>query len=74
MTEIAGSSIRFRGMDPRIQIRIHTKMSWIRNTGARNYPILRGVPVCRIKPEVKSEQEGREEGAEPPAAKRFKME
>ncbi len=23
-----------RGMDPRIQIRIHTKMSWIRNTGA----------------------------------------
>jgi hypothetical protein len=21
-----------RGMDPRIQIRIHTKMSWIRNT------------------------------------------
>jgi hypothetical protein len=30
--------------------------------------------VCRIKPEVKSEQEGGEEGAEPPAAKRFKME
>ncbi len=22
-----------RGMDPRIRIRIHTKMSWIRNTG-----------------------------------------
>ncbi len=22
-----------RGMDPRIQIRIHPKMSWIRNTG-----------------------------------------
>jgi hypothetical protein len=21
------------GMDPRIRIRIHTKMSWIRNTG-----------------------------------------
>jgi hypothetical protein len=23
-----------RGMDPRIQIRIHTKMSWIRSTGS----------------------------------------
>jgi hypothetical protein len=23
-----------RGMDPRIRIRIHNKMSWIRNTGS----------------------------------------
>ncbi len=29
--------IRIRGMDPRIQIRIHTKMSWIRNTGLKKY-------------------------------------
>jgi hypothetical protein len=26
-----------RGMDPRIRIRIHPKMSWIRNTGRYNY-------------------------------------
>jgi hypothetical protein len=26
-----------RGMDPRIQIRIHTKMPWIRNTGNPEY-------------------------------------
>jgi hypothetical protein len=39
MTKIAGSGSasgsiiqRIRGMDPRIQIRIHTKMSWIRNS------------------------------------------
>jgi hypothetical protein len=25
-----------RGMDPRIRIRIHPKMSWIRNTGDRD--------------------------------------
>ncbi len=24
--------IQIRGMDPRIRIRIHTRMSWIRNT------------------------------------------
>jgi hypothetical protein len=24
-----------RGMDPRIRIRIHTKMSWVRNTGKK---------------------------------------
>jgi hypothetical protein len=45
MTKIAGSAFAsdpdpnpdpdplVRGMDPRIQIRIHTEMSWIRNTG-----------------------------------------
>jgi hypothetical protein len=27
-----------RGMDPRIRIRIHPKMSWIRNTGAQPAP------------------------------------
>ncbi len=27
-----------RGMDPRIQIRIHLKMSWIRNTGSNIVP------------------------------------
>ena len=27
-----------RGMDPRIRIRIHPKMSWIRNTGFNAYP------------------------------------
>ncbi len=26
-------------MDPRIRIRIHTKMSWIRNTDYNNYPV-----------------------------------
>ncbi len=31
-----------RGMDPRIQIRIHTKISWIRNTG-------RSEPASTIK-------------------------
>jgi hypothetical protein len=30
----ASGSISQRGMDPRIRIRIHTKMSWIRNTGS----------------------------------------
>ena len=25
-----------RGMDPRVRIRIHTKMSWIRNTASQN--------------------------------------
>jgi hypothetical protein len=25
-----------RGMDPRIRIRIHSKMLWIRNTASRN--------------------------------------
>ena len=32
-----------RGMDPRIRIMMHPKMSWIRNTGKlwRNYQILR---------------------------------
>jgi hypothetical protein len=43
MTTIAGSGSRIqdpdpdplvRGMDPRIRIRIHPKMSWIRNTGS----------------------------------------
>jgi hypothetical protein len=44
MTKIAGSGSRIqdpdpepdplvRGMDPRIRIRIHPKISWIRNTG-----------------------------------------
>ncbi len=33
MTKIEGSGSIVRGMDPRIQIRIHTKMTWIRNTG-----------------------------------------
>ncbi len=45
MTKIAGSASAsesgpfVRGMDPRIRIRfrIHTKMSWIRNTGI--YPV-----------------------------------
>jgi hypothetical protein len=26
-----------RGMDPRIRIRIHPKMSWIRNTGHQQF-------------------------------------
>jgi hypothetical protein len=38
MMKIAGSGSAdpdplVRGMDPRIRIRIHVKMSWIRNTG-----------------------------------------
>jgi hypothetical protein len=44
MMKIAGSGVRtqdpnplIRGMDPRIWIRIHTKMSWIRNTGSVSY-------------------------------------
>jgi hypothetical protein len=32
-----------RGMDPRIRIRIHTKMSWIRNTGGN-----RTAPTCVV--------------------------
>jgi hypothetical protein len=27
------NDVQVRGMDPRIRIRIHPKMSWIRNTG-----------------------------------------
>jgi hypothetical protein len=40
MTKIAGSRSDLdplvRGIDPRIRIRIHTKMSCIRNTGLQN--------------------------------------
>jgi hypothetical protein len=32
--KIEGSDPLVRGMDPWIRIRIHTKMSWIRNTGS----------------------------------------
>jgi hypothetical protein len=35
-------------MDPRIRIRIHTKMSWIRNTGA--YPVAVGVQFGVLGP------------------------
>jgi hypothetical protein len=34
-----------RGMDPRIRIRIHTKMSWIRNPGLCEWSNLDGDPV-----------------------------
>jgi hypothetical protein len=34
-----------RGMDPRIQIRIHPKMSWIRNTGCSSYSFVRLSPI-----------------------------
>jgi hypothetical protein len=48
MTKIAGSGSRIRiqdpdpdplvrGMDPRIRIRIHPKMSWIRNTASTKH-------------------------------------
>ena len=42
MTKIAGYGSQdpdplVRGMDPQIRIRIHTKMSWIRNTGFWHY-------------------------------------
>ncbi len=36
MMKIEGSGSSSRGMDPRIRIRIHTKMSWIRNTAPKD--------------------------------------
>jgi hypothetical protein len=35
-----------KGMDPRIQIRIHTKMSWIRNTASFITGHLNGLSVA----------------------------
>jgi hypothetical protein len=35
MTKIEGSGPLVRGIDPRIRIRIHIKMSWMRNTALR---------------------------------------
>jgi hypothetical protein len=39
-------SISQSGMDPRIRIGIHTKMSWIRNTGTYNDVRYNGINVC----------------------------
>jgi hypothetical protein len=39
----ASGSISQRGVDPRIRIRIHTKMSWIRNTELEFKKILWGL-------------------------------
>jgi hypothetical protein len=38
-----------RGMDPLIRIRIHTKMSWIRNTGEDSQNILCAVRTTKDK-------------------------
>jgi hypothetical protein len=42
-----------RGMDPRIRIRIHTKMSWIRNTveNTADRKMMPGVSACCINVE-----------------------
>jgi hypothetical protein len=50
------------GMDPRIRIRVHTKMSWIRNTGKnvlillvfRIYDILVGIRILLFLSKIKS--------------------
>jgi hypothetical protein len=39
MTKIAGSDPLVRAMDPRIRIRIHPKMSWIRSTDNRIFSV-----------------------------------
>jgi hypothetical protein len=44
-----------RGMDPRIRIRIHPKMSWIRNTGRSNGKKLLKWPKTSDKKEEKNE-------------------
>jgi hypothetical protein len=64
MTKIAGSGSRIRiqdpdpnpdpdslvrGMDPLIRIRIHPKMSWIRNTGENGVKHNAGIPTITDK-------------------------
>ncbi len=44
--------IRITGMDPRIRIRIHTKMSWIRNTADRQVSLLvKCQAACAAQPQ-----------------------
>ncbi len=62
-----------RGMDPWIRNRIHTKMSWIRNTGYKIYEIrtigylLLGLaPFMRTRQERKEDDQREEKSAELP--------